>query len=140
MKKLLYILFAVTLFTACSSDDTIDPNGGEGSSQTKTSFVIEQNFWSPSLPNTITAYRTDSLFTRIALYGNLQEGTTSKEVFVPNDNITEVYVFFSSSELGDYRINKSFKLEKNKKNIIILDKTMGIKTVNGNDRTQYPTM
>lgn len=129
MKQLLYILFAVTLFTACSSDD-------DDNTQDYTSFVFHQTV-NNTLPNCIAAYKKDGKFYKIANLGELSKDKYSSDVRVNDNAITEIYFFTDYN--GGVRFDTTYKLKKNTKNIFdLLESIGGIGFSDKSDPTQYP--
>ncbi|MFR9164989.1 MAG: hypothetical protein ACLVKO_01725 [Dysgonomonas sp.] len=134
MKKILYILFAVCLFTACSSDD--DDNNGGGQTQNKTSYVLKQTYRDIQ-PNTVVGYKKSNIYVQLAQYGDLKKDVLSKEVTIESNDITEIFIFYTDQS-GTYRIDDTFKIEKDKKNIIELKGEQSIILVDKDNSTQYP--
>lgn len=130
MKRLLYLLFAATLFTSCSSDD--DPV----ISQDYTSFTVVHNE-DVILYNSVAAYKKDSKYVKIASLGDLKKGVPSAEIKVTDASITEIYLFTDYS--GARRFDAIYSLKKNTKNsITIAPHTKGISVTDKTDPTQYP--
>lgn len=129
MKQLLYILFAVTLFTACSSDD-------DNNTQDYTSFTVMHNE-NVVLTNSVSAYKKDGKYYKIANLGDLKKGVPSQEVKLTDNSIKEVYVFTDYN--GGVRLNITFSLKNNYNNNFIIPKsTGGIGFSDKSDPTQYP--
>ena len=131
MKKILYILLSIFLLTACSSDDD---NGG--SSQNKTSYVIKQTY-RDSQPNTVVGYKKNGIYVQLAQYGDLKKNVVSKEVSIETYDISEIFIFYTD-ELGSFRINEFFKIEKNKKNTIEISGSVSAIPINKNEPAEYP--
>lgn len=129
MKQLLYILFAVTLFTACSSDDDND-------TQDYTSFTVVYNANVEKLPNCVAAYKKDNKYYKIASLGDLKKNIPSQEVKVMDNSISEIYIFTDYN--GVVRFNKVFTLKINSKTTIDLSNIGGIGVTDKTDPTQYP--
>ncbi|PXV62617.1 hypothetical protein CLV62_1184 [Dysgonomonas alginatilytica] len=132
MKKLLYLILAITLFTACSSDD--DPETNQG----YTSFVVFHNE-NVNLTNCIAAYKRDNKYYKLGELGNLTKGKYSPEISLASLSfpITEIYIF--SDYNGVIRFDDVYKLNQNTKNIITIKSgTKGIEVKDKTDPTQYP--
>lgn len=131
MRNLLYILFTVCLFTACSSDDDNEPT------QDYTSFVVIYNANIDKLPNCVSAYKKDGKFYKIAELGDLVKGKYSSEIIINNKSVNELYIF--SDYMNVIRFDDVYELKMNKKNTItIKDGTDGIKVTDKSDPNQYP--
>jgi hypothetical protein len=131
MKKLLYLLFAVTLFTACSSDDPVIPV------QNNTSFLVTNSSSIDNLPNVIIGYKSGNNYKKLAELGDLKKDIPSKEIIVDDQNIKEIYIF--TDYLSPRRVDFTFVLKQNlKNNIIILPGIKGIEVTDKTDSTQYP--
>lgn len=131
MKKLLYILFAVTLFNSCSSDDEpVTPT------QDYTSFTIMQN-QIDNEPNVVVGYKVDGKYKKVASLGDLKKGIPSSEIKITDNSISELYIF--SDYMGTSRSNITFTLKKNIKNVFeIPANAKGIEVKDKSDPTQYP--
>jgi len=132
MKKLLYILFAVCLFTACSSDDN-EPT------QDYTSFTVTINS-SSVFNDCVAGYKVDGKYKKLGDLGELTEGKTSPEIRLTDNSITEIYIFADlGGGTGVVRADATYTLEKFKKNIItVIKNTKGISVTDTTDPTQYP--
>lgn len=129
MKQLLYILFAVTLFTACSSDD-------ENDTQDYTSFTVMHNA-NVELTNSIAGYKKDGKYYKVADLGDLKKGVPSSEVKLTDSSITEIYVFTDYN--GVVRLDITFSLKQNQKNTFVIPSTTsGTSITDKSDPTQYP--
>lgn len=129
MKQLLYILFAVTLFVSCSSDD-------DETTQDYTSFTVTVDA-SPNFPNCVAAYRKDDKFYKLGDLGDLTKGKISPEITIKDNTITEIYIF--SDYMNVIRFDAIYKLSKNKKNSIVVENgTGGIKITDKNNQEEYP--
>lgn len=131
MKKLLYILFTITCFVACSSDDEpVEPK------QDYTSFMFEQTV-DNDLPNCIAAYKKNNKYYKLGNLGNLSKGKQSPEIRINDNSITEVYFFTDYN--GVVRFDYTYTLKKNNKNIFKLTTGVGgIKITDKADPSQYP--
>lgn len=113
MKKILYILFAICLFTACSSDDDSEQT------QNYTSFIVTIET-SNKLKNCVAGYYTsDGLCKKLGDLGELTRGVYSPEIRVNIDTLTQVYVFTNTTK--PLRFEKPYILTKNIKNILKVD-------------------
>ncbi|GAB6010138.1 hypothetical protein [Dysgonomonas reticulitermitis] len=142
MKKILYILFTISLFTACSSSD----EENQEPIQDYTSFAVKNTF-KRVCKNVVAGYESsDNTLKEIANLGNLAAGETSKEIKVNFTNIKEILLFegaLSSGKYSDVLIltdYKKFPLKENTKNIYTMpeDLIMELSNVNHTDPTQYP--
>lgn len=130
MKRLLYLLFTITLFTSCSSDD--DPV----ISQTDTTFTIMQN-QIDNQPNTVVGYLVDGKWKKVAELGDLKKGIPSKEIKVTDNRITEIYIF--TDYLSPRKLDKAFNIKPNTKNAFELPSGVNAVLVSDKkDSTQYP--
>lgn len=131
MKKLLYILFTITCFVACSSDDEpVEPK------QDYTSFVVTIDA-SPTFPNCVAGYKKDGKYYKLGDLGDLTKGKYSPEIRINDNSINEIYIF--SDYMNVVRVDAIYKLKLNAKNTItIANGTGGIKVTNKSDPTQYP--
>lgn len=130
MKQLLYILFAVTLFTACSSDD-------DNNTQDYTSFTVSNGSSNIDLPNVVASYIVDGQYKLLTSFGDINKNSESKEFIIKSTGIKAIYFF--SDYVGGIRINKAFQIKENTKNKFIL--TGDIETIQITDKsdpTQYP--
>lgn len=130
MKQLLYILFAVTLFTACSSDDDND-------AQDYTSFTVANGSSNIDLTNVVAGYIVDGHYKLLTSFGDINKNSESKEFIIKNTGIKDIYFF--SDYVGGIRINKAFQIKENTKNKFVL--TGDIETIQITDKsdpTQYP--
>ncbi|GAB6010236.1 hypothetical protein [Dysgonomonas reticulitermitis] len=147
MKKYIYILFAVCLFTACSSDnDNTDPET-PNNPQNYTSFVIKNEASTGELKNIVTGYKQpDNSLKLIANLGNLKAGETSKEITIDYSKTKEVLIFIGELSSGNYSDvlivtnYKNFVVKENTKNIYTLPKDimMQLTNVNHSDAKEYP--
>lgn len=129
MKKLLYLLFAVTLITACSSDENEETH--------KTSFIVSI-FDGFEYTKCVAGYKLpDGTYKKIADLGSLRRGDFSKEIFINDENIKEIYIFsdYSGETLS---FNTVFTLTKNTKNTIIVTDLSSTKVTDKTDPKQYP--
>lgn len=140
MKKLLYILFAVCLFTACSSDD--DDNTEP--KQTYTSFVVTNNF-SGTAKNIVVGYRlSDGTLKKVADVGDLESGKTSKEFNIDYSTIKALSLFYDAVKADGTIGNTSpifldKSIQENEKNVLELPKGfMTDQIADKNDPTEYP--
>ncbi len=130
MKQLLYLLFAVTLFTSCSSDD--DPV----ISQDYTSFIVI-NSSSVDLPNCIAGYEKDGSWIKVAELGTINKGVTTSEIRINDTSIKTIYIF--TDYLSPRKLDKAFNIEPNKKNRVELSGGLSSVLVSDKkDSTQYP--
>ncbi|MFV0341002.1 MAG: hypothetical protein ACK5MA_10340 [Parachlamydiaceae bacterium] len=134
MKKILYILFAVCLFTACSSDDDVKE------SDVDTTIFVEQ--WiMPSMDNVVIGYYENNSCSLLHEVGSLKISKPTKEIIIPSD-ISNVSIFFDyydqmATKTITYKLNKQFPIKKHNKNSLIIDKTEYTE-VSKTDKTQYP--
>jgi len=130
MKKILFLLLAVSLFTACSDDD-------DNKGQDYTSFVFYQTA-DVTLPNCVAGYKTpEGTYVKISDLGELSKGEYSPEVRVNDNNITEIYFFTDYN--GCVKFDAVYTLRKNTKNILkLLETTGGISVTDKTDPFQYP--
>lgn len=132
MKQLLYLLFAITLFTSCSNDDDdlVTPQG-----QTSITVTVDT---SNQLKNCIAAYKTkEGIYKKLGNLGNLTKGITSPEIKITDSSVNEVYIF--GDLVGTIRFDVSYTLSKNVKNTIAIPQgTKGIPVTDKTDSTQYP--
>lgn len=129
MKNLLYLLFTVCLFTACSGSEDEPPKD-------YTSFVVYNN--TPiKFEKAVMGYEKDGLWVKIADIGELEIDSYSEE-FILDDFIQyDMYLF--SFYLGETRRSEvPFSLKKNEQNILKFPKEFRGKSVNKEDPTQYP--
>lgn len=141
MKQLLYILFAVTLFTSCSNDD--DPTVIPEPTQDYTSFTVACETDNFTVRNCVIGYKgSDGKWIRVAALGDIKGKTESKEVKVDFAKVKEIYIFDDYYENGVYlhssKMTKSLKLTENKKNKLIIPREYSVIDVNTNDPKQYP--
>lgn len=130
MKNLLYLLFAVCLFSACSSSEDEPPY------QDYTSFVVKNNT-SIDLPNCVAGYQKDGLWIKIADIGDLNSGKYSEEIKLDKFIKEDIYIF--TDYLSPRKIDVAFSLKENKQNLF--ENKKGDKAVlvtNKEDATQYP--
>lgn len=134
MSKSIYLLPILLLFTifSCSND-----NEEEKEIQDYTSFVVIYNANVEKLPNCVAAYKKDNKYYKLGYLGDLTKGKYSPEIRINDNTIKDIYIF--SDYMNIIRFDDVYKLEKNKKNIIIIaDGTGGIKITDKTDQTQYP--
>lgn len=129
MKNLLYILFAVTLFISCSSDDDNTP------SQEYTSFVVA-NDSDIDLPNCVVGYKSNDKWIKVASLGDLKQGATSSEIKLPQYINQDFYVF--TDYISPRRIDIAFKVRENYKSVFSLIKGSYATTVDKNNNSEYP--
>lgn len=130
MKKLLSLLFLITLLISCSSDD--DP---KTSGQDYTSFVIK-NSTTVNMDNTVIGYLVDGKYKKLASLGDFKKGATSPEIRVEDKSITQIYVFTDYNDTR--RIDVDFILKKNIKNIFEITSDSKTTKVDKTDPTKYP--
>ena len=130
MKKLSLLFLLPILLFSCSSDDN-EPK------QDYTSFVFMQPYIDIQ-SNVVIGYKNEaSIYVKVADLGDLKKGVYSNEIRV-NKNISELCLF-SDHPYPTFRLDTSFKLTKNIKNIFIPEeKTKGIEVKDKKDPTQYP--
>ena len=132
MKKLLYILLTVCLFTACSSDDD---NNDQTQDYTSFTFIYHANV--DYFPNCVAAYKKDNKYYKIADLGDLKKDISSKEITINDKSIKEVYLF--TDYLSTIRFDAVYSLKDNtKNNFVISENTKGIEILDKTDQTQYP--
>lgn len=134
MKKLFAILLILPFMFSCSSDDKerlIEPT------QDYTSFVFAQKV-DNVLPNCIAAYLdADKHYIKIADLGTIEPNKESKEIKLENKDIKSIYLFTDYN--GVIRVDKTFEVKSNTKNIFILTSEVGgIRVEDKKDSTQYP--
>lgn len=133
MKNLLYILFAVTFFISCSSDD----DGTESQDYTSFTVTVENQ-----IKNTILGYYdNDGNCIKIGEYDSVKENP-SKEYRIDN-SVQAVYVFYDlynddGSYIMSVKKDTTFTLIKNKKNNFYLPKTIKSIKIDQSDVRQYP--
>lgn len=133
MKKILYLLFILPLFISCSSDDGEKEEEG----QNYTSFIVN-NDSNYSMFEVIVATKKDDNYTKLNKLDDILRGQSSKEILV-DDNISELYVFFSKEYIETIKIDEPFKIKKHmKNNIYILRNTIGTSVLDKNDPANYP--
>lgn len=129
MKKLLYLLFAVSIFSACSGSEDEPPK------DPVTSFVLK----------TETANYIDCvsgiLLNNNVFKKNYDIGIISKGVNSPNitveDTVSRLYIFIRRNQTA-FRVKDPFLLNKGMQNTLILNIESEMVEVNMNDNTQYP--
>lgn len=130
MKQLLYLLFAVTLFTSCSSDD--DPI----ISHDYTSFVFFHSE-DVTLINCVVGYKKDGKYYKLGNIGNLAKNQYSTEIQIEDSTIKQIYLFTGTSMIN--RLDAVYSIKNNTKNTFkIADGTKGIEVTDKTDPTQYP--
>lgn len=130
MKQLLTLLLLCTFFIGCSSDD--DPVFG----QDYTSFVFHQTV-DNNLKNCVAGYKKDGKYYKLGDLGDLSKDKYSPEIRINDNTITEVYFFTGFN--GGVRVDKTYTLKKNTKNIFDLTNDIkGIPFSDKTDPTQYP--
>lgn len=133
MKKLLYILFAITLFTACSSDDD-----NEETPTVKTTFSIKTD--GELYVGGIAAILTkDNKYVKVA--DVLLSGSSSKKYQLPSDTITKLYLFADADGLSNkykYKFDTIFVLKKDILNEFILTNHTKRIVVPSDNSNQYP--
>ena len=131
MKKLIYLIPLLLLFTMC---DTKEPDNGQ--EKNKTSFVFIQTV-DNKFENCKAAYlNEDNVFVEIAYLGEMELNTVTDEVFIEDENISEIYFFMNYR--GVRRFRQAFVLQKGMKNIFNLTEGMGGYTVDPTNPKEYP--
>lgn len=98
MKKIFYILFAVCLLTACSSDDNNADSEIPETPQNYTSFVII-NKYDVAILNCVIGYRqSDRTIKKIVELGDINPSQESSEITVDFSNINKIMIFFDTWE------------------------------------------
>lgn len=130
MKNLLYILFAIIIFSSCSSDDD-----KEDRPTVKTTFQILNK--EPIIyPNLVSGYinSSNSKWVRIAKLGHL---TSSSDIItVENDTLKNIYLFFDKSKT--YRLDTVFVLKKGMDNKFYISNMTKSIEVDKNNESEYP--
>lgn len=104
MKKLLYLLFAVTLFISCSDSD-------DDNSQDYTSFQIKNNSSKGTYHNVVAGYRlSDNTLKKIADLGDIAPGQLSEKIIIDYNIIKEVEIFFDATNY-DGTYGKTWKID-----------------------------
>lgn len=130
MKKILTLLLLATFFMGCSSDD-------DKGDTPRTSFIVSI-FDSFEHTKCVAGYKlSDGTYKKIADLGSLWRGDFSKEIFISDENIKDIYIFsdYSGETL---RFNTVFTLTKNTKNTIIVTDLSSTKVTDKTDSKQYP--
>ncbi len=138
MKKLLYILFAVCLFTACSSDDADD------NAQDYTSFQVKSDEKEGTYRNVVAGYKqVDGNYKRIATLGDIAPGKSSDKITIDYNTIKEVELFFDAMDInGNYAATApltTIKINEKNNNVYTIPHNLIIASkVNKTNSTQYP--
>lgn len=128
MKNLLAILILLPMLFSCSSDDN--------DVQDYTSFVVTIDA-TPIFPNCVAGYMENGEYHSIGNLGDLTQNKYSQEIILLNKSITDIYIF--SDYDGVIRFDDVYKVDKNKKNIIVIKNgTRGIVVTDKKDARQYP--
>lgn len=121
MKKLIYLLLAVCLFTACSDDDDNNDNGNNnGNNQNKTSFVIYTRKPAHYLCKAY-CYNDEgsSKIYDIEFIGSAPE----IETFV-DDGLDKMYITYQLLNSNTrFRVDTIFQLQQDVKNIFEISST-----------------
>lgn len=133
MKKVMLVLMSICLFVACSSDNE------ENEPKMKTSIVYTQNVIDLDV-NVVIGYYKDGLCLKIASLGDIKKGEISKEIFITDPSITEVFVFsdYAAPNGEANKIDETYTIQKNSKNTIEPSKGVKVIGVDKKDKTQYP--
>jgi hypothetical protein len=116
MKKALFVLFTVCLFSACSGDDP--------EMQSYTSFIIKLDAETTIFKNTKTAYFNEKgECVLIAEHGNLKPYINTDE-FIMTEFHDSIYIFYEW-ENGS-RLKAAFIPKKNTKNIFSISEKNGL--------------
>ncbi len=140
MKNILYILFTVCLFTACSSDDdNTDPE----IPQNYTSFVVACETDAQVVKNCVLGYRgEDKIWIRVASLGDINGKKESKEITVDYAKTKDLTLFFDIYQDGVYSKtfadDNKYTLTENKKNKFIIASMFSSHEVNKEKADQYP--
>lgn len=135
MKRMMLVLMSIALFAACSSDN--EENEPE---MDKTSLVYKSDALGID-KNVVVGYYKDGLCLSLAKLGNIEGGETSKEIIITDPSILEVVIFYEGrAELNGEanRIDETYSIKKNTKNIIEPSKGVKVVVVSKDDKTQYP--
>lgn len=122
------ILLIFAIFSCTSNDENMEEE------QEYTSFTFEHHE-STILLNCIAAYKNnESKYIKISDLGDLKKNDVSKEIILKDNTINELYFFTI-----DTRLNDVYKLNKNRKNSIVLSRyTSGTEITDKFDPYQYP--
>jgi len=131
MKKLLFLLFALSLFS-CSKDPDL--------TQDYTSFIFyhSENI---TLPNCVAGYYDkDGFCIKIAELGDLSQNQRSPEITVENNSVKEVFLFsdYRSPLSRATKTDSTFILNFNHKNIFKIESWVKGIEVEKNNPKQYP--
>lgn len=132
MKQLLFILIILPLFIACSSD-----NNEIEETQDYTSIIIE-NKSNSSLMNIVIGYKLNGIYVRVSYLESLKSNTTSSE-FIIDENISHIDLFLIEDYINVIKLDNSFSINKNTKNIITIPKKIKGSVINDiTDPSIYP--
>ena len=137
MKQLLYILFAVTLFTACSSDDDNE------SDQVKTTIQIKNNT-DDYFNKIILAYKDGEIYKKLGHINYLFANKTTDIFYTDIKTDEKIYLFTDngSFELRDSlywrRIDSAYVVNKETNNILVLRQGMKKVAVNTLKEKEFP--
>ena len=137
MKKLIYLIILPLLLIACNGGNTPEPPTPPKPTQDYTSFVFKVDIDVVWLKCKAAYLNEDKHIIKIAELGDFRSGVTTKEVKLPDESITEIYLFFYSY-LAPRGVETPFKLEKNKKNIFRLKGVLAPYLDNDTDPTIFP--
>ena len=141
MKQLLYLLFAVTFFTSCSSDDPISEHDENDTELTQdyTGLVLINGSKS-NLPSVILSYYKDGIFYKIHTIKDFNIDFSAEEIVINDSYVNDLYLFISTYDTGDsYRVIEPIKIKRHIKNkFVYTSTTKAIKVNDITDSTQYP--
>ncbi|NDV47800.1 hypothetical protein D0T49_12160 [Paludibacter sp. 221] len=137
MKKLIYLLILPLLLIACNGGNT--PTPPPAPTQDYTSFVFKMPSDSDVtwLNCKVGYFQEDRKCKLIADLGDIRKGSVTKEIKLPNEDITDIYFFYQTFITGKM-LDKPYKLEKKKKNIFEFLDDVNYIDVNKDNEYEYP--
>jgi Transcriptional regulators containing an AAA-type ATPase domain and a DNA-binding domain len=127
MKKYLFLLLALPFFFGCSDDSE--------ETQDYTSYVIEATGSDNFIGAKTGYFDKDGKCILLHEIGTLDPDKDTQELILDNFH-PEIYLFYAERNTGGTRLEKSFNLKKDKKNIIKLTED-NWKGINIPERTIY---
>jgi len=133
MKKLLFLLFTLSLFS-CSKDPDL--------TQDYTSFIFYHSE-TVTFPNCVVGYYDkDGFCIKLAELGELSQNKQSPEIKVENNSINEIYLFsdYLRAHFSDdaIRFDSTYVLKSNYKNTFKIESRVKGIEVDKNNSKQYP--
>ncbi|NDV47797.1 hypothetical protein D0T49_12145 [Paludibacter sp. 221] len=136
MKKLLLLpVIILSLLSCCTGNNPPEP---PEPTQDYTSFVFEAEI-NGTYTNCKAGYFDENKKCKLlAEFGTMTKGIKTKEVKIPNEDITDIYFFLYNEYSEPRRLRAPFILEKKKKNVFELVPITVAIDVDVDDPYQYP--